>query len=79
MDLSTEVTDLAGVIKMPALTIFSMSIKYLLDHARKTLNRNPDTRVDDADIRFVITVPAIWDDKAKLFMREAAVEVRQYE
>lgn len=27
------------------------------------------------DIYFVLTVPATWDDTAKMFMREAAVQV----
>lgn len=30
------------------------------------------------DIDFVLTVPAIWDDTAKMFMREAAVQVDTY-
>lgn len=28
-----------------------------------------------SDINFVLTVPAIWDDTAKMFMREAAIKV----
>ncbi|XP_052792658.1 heat shock 70 kDa protein 12A-like [Mya arenaria] len=74
LSLATEVTDLAGVVKLPAITVFAMSIKYLKDHALKSLNRCPETRVKESDVKFVLTVPAIWDDKARLFMREAAVE-----
>lgn len=33
----------------------------------------PDTNEDD--IRFVLTVPAIWNEAAKQFMREAASKV----
>ena len=29
----------------------------------------------DKDVNYVLTVPAIWNDMAKRFMREAAVEV----
>lgn len=28
-----------------------------------------------SDVEFVLTVPAIWGDKAKMFMREAAIAV----
>jgi hypothetical protein len=31
--------------------------------------------IDPRDINWVLTVPAIWSDAAKQFMREAAVEV----
>lgn len=27
------------------------------------------------DLEYVLTVPAIWGDKAKMFMREAAINV----
>ena len=30
------------------------------------------------DIEYVLTVPAIWGDKAKMFMREAASNVTLY-
>lgn len=30
----------------------------------------------EVDLEYVLTVPAIWGDKAKMFMREAAVGVR---
>lgn len=32
--------------------------------------------IEKRDIFWVLTVPAIWDDAAKQFMREAAVNVR---
>jgi hypothetical protein len=31
----------------------------------------------ETDIQYVITVPAIWDPKAKQFMRRAAYKVNQ--
>ncbi|WAR08521.1 HS12B-like protein [Mya arenaria] len=56
---------------MEALKIFSYSIEYLKDHLMRTLhNRLPDVTEDD--IQFVLTVPAIWNDRAKQFMRDAA-------
>lgn len=76
--METEITDLSGNVKMPIIDIFSMAIRYLKDHALETLNnpRTPDVKVGQSDVYFVLTVPAIWDEKARLFMREAAAQVR---
>ena len=66
------------------------SIRYLKDNLLETLRtkhsswyadhktRGQETANDlvyEDDIHWVITVPAIWEDAAKLFMREAASEV----
>ena len=57
-----------------AMDIFSLSIKYLKDQLIKTTNdRGVGSMV--GEIQFVITVPAIWRDSAKRFMREAAIKV----
>ncbi|XP_045185047.2 heat shock 70 kDa protein 12A-like [Mercenaria mercenaria] len=66
----TIVDDINGKSK-PAMSIFSMSIRYLRDHLLKELN-NRTTGIEETDIQYVITVPAIWKDNAKQFMREAA-------
>lgn len=57
--------------KMNALTVFTMSIKYLKEHLLNTLG-NRASGVTDRDVHWVLTVPAIWNDNAKQFMREAA-------
>nr|XP_022322670.1 heat shock 70 kDa protein 12A-like [Crassostrea virginica] len=55
-----------------AVDVFSQSLhfmkEHLLRHLEKTMGYKPDTET----IRWVITVPAIWDENAKQFMREAA-------
>ena len=61
---------------MSAMEIFSMSIKYLRDHLIKALN-NQTVGVNEKDIQYVVTVPAIWNDNAKQFMREAAIMVHK--
>jgi long-subunit acyl-CoA synthetase (AMP-forming) len=59
---------------MPALVVFANAIKFLKDNFTATIrNRVPSFK--DTDVTYVLTVPAIWDDMAKRFMREAAVEV----
>ncbi|XP_061165022.1 heat shock 70 kDa protein 12B-like [Saccostrea echinata] len=58
--------------EMVALDVFSAAIKFLRGHLLHTLE-NRATGVRETDIQWVLTVPAIWDDPAKQFMREAAV------
>ena len=73
MSRSTPVEDI-NQKKMPAMTIFAMSIRYLKEHFWTAVNKQT-TGLLETDVRYVITIPAIWDDNAKQFMREAAVEV----
>ena len=61
---------------MPAMTVFTECIRYLKDHMLQSLKNNKvDILIDHASIHWVLTVPAIWNDTAKQFMREAAVNV----
>nr|XP_022296996.1 heat shock 70 kDa protein 12A-like [Crassostrea virginica]XP_022296997.1 heat shock 70 kDa protein 12A-like [Crassostrea virginica] len=59
--------------QLPALIVFCESLKFLkqslLEEAKK---QQTDIGVDD--IKWILTVPAIWSDPAKAFMRRAAVE-----
>ena len=59
---------------MEARKVFGAGIKYLKEHFFKFANRQLQ-EIQEEDIRFVLTVPAIWNEGAKLFMREAAREV----
>lgn len=59
---------------MAVLIVFTESINYLkqslLDDAKKQ-----QTDIEITDIKWILTVPAIWSDPAKAFMRTAAVQV----
>ncbi|XP_052284848.1 heat shock 70 kDa protein 12A-like isoform X2 [Dreissena polymorpha] len=59
---------------LSALTVFSLTIKYLHDDLYKTLENGTGGSIFKADINWVLTVPAIWSDMAKQFMRRAARE-----
>ena len=59
-----------------ARSVFAFAIHGLKKHFLNELDRNSRGRPDDSHILYVITVPAIWTDSAKQFMREAAIEVR---
>ena len=64
---------------MVAIDVFSGAIKYLKDHLIKALNaRNACNEISADDINWVLTVPAIWSDPAKQFMREAAEKVSTF-
>lgn len=56
---------------LPALEVFSKSIKYLKDHAISHLIQS-GLPYPEAETKWVITVPALWDDPAKTVMRKAA-------
>ena len=55
------------------MKVFSMCIAYLkkdlLEVSEKRITRD---ELMEEDIHWVLTVPAIWNDSAKQFMREAA-------
>ncbi|XP_064601147.1 heat shock 70 kDa protein 12B-like [Liolophura sinensis] len=53
-----------------ALSVFAMSILYLKEHFSRSLRQ----QVADSEIQYVLTVPAIWDEDAKQFMRKAALQ-----
>ncbi|KAK3610272.1 hypothetical protein CHS0354_029731 [Potamilus streckersoni] len=57
--------------KMAAIDVFSLSIRSLKEHMTQMLEKQ-GTGVKDTEIHWVLTVPAIWSDSAKQFMREAA-------
>ncbi|XP_062582246.1 heat shock 70 kDa protein 12B-like [Saccostrea cucullata] len=57
--------------QMDAMKVFSKVIEHLKDHLVEKC-KSQQTSLDVDDILFVITVPAIWTDPAKQFMREAA-------
>ncbi|KAM9388724.1 heat shock 70 kDa protein 12A-like [Phaethornis superciliosus] len=60
---------------LPALTVFSESLRYLKGHALNTIREaSSQTACDQEEITWVITVPAIWSAAARQFMRLAAKE-----
>ncbi|XP_076111510.1 heat shock 70 kDa protein 12A-like [Mytilus galloprovincialis] len=58
---------------MAALDVFTLSIKALVNHLLELFEKQ-GTGVKPEEIRWVLTVPAIWTDSAKQFMRKGAVQ-----
>ena len=56
------------------MTVFRYSIQYMKEHLERRL-KNSIQDFRPTDIKWVITVPAIWNDSAKKFMRQAAEQV----
>ena len=79
LNASTRVSDVSGKVTINAKKIITMGVRFLKGEIMKAINKEKTGAVvDENDVLFVLTVPALWDDRAKLLMREAAVEVMQY-
>lgn len=62
---------------LPALDVFSMAIKFLVDDMHTVVKDRVAGTIQKSDVHWVITVPAIWTDSAKQFMRKAGESVIQ--
>lgn len=75
-----EIEDILGK-PMKGIEVFAAAIRYIREHLLSVLNdpnREDHVKItSDNDIRWVLTVPAIWNDLSKRFMREAAVQVNR--
>ncbi|KAK3591132.1 hypothetical protein CHS0354_040195 [Potamilus streckersoni] len=63
---------------MSAMDVFSAAIAYLKDHLL-CIVRDRLPGIKDSDFVWVITVPAIWEDGARQFMRNAAIKAHFWE
>ncbi|XP_069101466.1 heat shock 70 kDa protein 12A-like isoform X2 [Argopecten irradians] len=66
----TKMKDVSGK-EMSAVDVFAAGIKYLRDHFYSILSSRV---LRTKDTKWVLTVPAIWNEAAKQFMRQAAVQ-----
>lgn len=57
------------------MDVFSIAIRHLKTNMLEEINKRVASNIYDKDVEFILTVPAIWGDAAKMFMREAAVQV----
>ena len=61
--------------EMPLMKVISETLKYIADKAiEKLKDQLGEEIVKKEKIRWVLTVPALWSEKMKMFMRKAAVE-----
>lgn len=71
LTLKTTIRDINDK-RLPAIDVFAHAIRYLQQHLLDYLNSRGMETIDQQKIHWVLTIPAIWDDPAKQFMREAA-------
>ena len=71
----TEMNDITGKV-MRALDVFSICIKHLKENLLTEMNKRCAFDVSGKDVHYVLTVPGIWGNAAKMFMRKAAAQVR---
>jgi len=72
-ELNEDTTILASNgLSFSAMMLFTYALRFFKDHALKELASQSSTPIVNDDIRWVITVPAIWKASAKQFMRRAA-------
>ncbi|WAR14841.1 HS12A-like protein [Mya arenaria] len=67
-----KIVDASGK-SMVAMTVFELSIKHVKKKVLERMELNMGDKIIESDVMWVLTVPAIWRDSAKQFMREAAV------
>ncbi|XP_060571724.1 heat shock 70 kDa protein 12A-like isoform X2 [Ruditapes philippinarum] len=70
IDLNMTLADEMGR-KLPAIDVFAMAIEYLVDDMHKVIKDRMSGGIEKSEVHWVITVPAIWTDSAKQFMRKA--------
>ena len=58
--------------RLEGLLVFSESIRYIKQAAIATINKSQPVKIEESSIQWVLTVPAIWGESAKQFMRQAA-------
>ncbi|KAM9324881.1 heat shock 70 kDa protein 12A [Gastrophryne carolinensis] len=71
LSMETNLTAANGK-KVKALEIFAYALQYFKEQALKELSDQAGCEMDNGEVRWVITVPAIWKQPAKQFMRQAA-------
>lgn len=59
--------------ELPLLKVISESLRYIADKAIAKLTEQVG-KVVKTKIRWVLTVPALWSEEHKFFMRKAALE-----
>lgn len=58
--------------RLPLIYVVSLALEYIKDEIMNQLNNADSHTLRAADVRWVLTVPAIWTSFGKTFMRTAA-------
>lgn len=72
--MDTEIKAVNGK-SVKAIVVFTHVLRYFRKLVLEELTDSTGTKINNDDVRWVITVPAIWRQPAKQFMRTAAYQV----
>ncbi|XP_060582885.1 heat shock 70 kDa protein 12A-like [Ruditapes philippinarum] len=70
IDMKMTLTDEMGNT-LPAIDVFAMAIEYLVNDMHDEIKDRMSGVIEKSEVHWLITVPAIWTDSAKQFMRKA--------
>ena len=73
MTHSMVLEDITGKA-LSVVDVFTLTIKALVDHLLSMLKKQGKLIYND-EVQWILTVPAIWTDTAKQFMRTSAEKV----
>lgn len=73
-----EIQDDRKCISLPAIDIFKHAIKALKDHFEDAA-KDRGVVFKPEEVLYVLTVPAIWSESAKKFMKKAASKVSLFD
>uniref|UniRef100_A0A3B3QHL1 Heat shock protein 12B n=1 Tax=Paramormyrops kingsleyae TaxID=1676925 RepID=A0A3B3QHL1_9TELE len=71
LTMETELEAVSGQ-KVRAIEVFAHALRFFRQHALKEIKDQSSSVLEGTAVRWVITVPAVWRQPAKQFMREAA-------
>ncbi|KAL2079494.1 hypothetical protein ACEWY4_025238 [Coilia grayii] len=71
LTMETELEAVSGR-RMRAIEVFAHALRFFREHALKEVKEVSSAVLEEGEVRWVITVPAVWRQPAKQFMREAA-------
>ena len=65
-------------ISISALVVYTRILKYFKGEALKELSDVLQSEVNVNRVKWIVTIPAVWSVKGKLFVQEAALNVRPF-
>lgn len=71
LTMETELESVSGR-RVRAIEVFAHALRFFREHALKEVKDQSSSVLEGNEVRWVITVPAVWRQPAKQFMREAA-------
>lgn len=71
LTMETELEAVSGK-RVRAIEVFAHALRFFREHALKEVKDQSSSVLEGNEVRWVITVPAVWRQPAKQFMREAA-------